>query len=691
LARRRTQKTNLKKTQRSLKKQTFLNQRTKRKGGFYMSQSKEELVENLACEILRHKALYYEGFPEISDHEYDALEEKLRAFDPHHKVLNLIGFESKSGSKNKRKHKTPMLSLAKTYDAKELFSWQKEKEIVATHKIDGNSLSLIYKKGELVLAKTRGNGEEGEDVTGKILWVSECPKKLQEKSLKDLSELNFTDDDEIEVRGELYCLEEEFPRLAEKMITLGLPEASSPRNIVAGILSRKNHIHLARYFNFFAFEVIFRGSSPFFKTEMNKISWLKGAGFSYPPYKLLLKENDIQDYLSALKEEIDSHSYGIDGAVFNFNDLTCHETLGETAHHPRYKISFKWQGETGKTKIQKIIWSTSRFGTVTPVAQVEPTHLSDAIITNVTLHNLAHVKLFKLKAHDEIEIVRSGEVIPKFLRVIKQNPGEALIPKECPSCGSELIEENIRLVCENNLCGARVISKILNWIKQAQIDDLSEKRLMSLIEARKVSHIEDLYKLKKEDFLELPMTKEKLATKLIHNIEGSKKLSLVNFLCALGIEGAGKATWAHLTKVFPTLEDLLKATSEDLMSLDGFAEKTAEQITKGLKENKSLMEKLFALGVEVEKRELHHGQAPLEGLVFVLTGAFSRPREEIAEYVQTLGAKVSSSVTKKTTALVSDDFSKKSSKTIKAESLGVPMWSGDELSNFIKQKLKEGK
>lgn len=656
-----------------------------------MSQSKEELVENLASEILRHKALYYEGFPEISDHEYDALEEKLRAFDPHHKVLNLIGFESKSGSKNKRKHKTPMLSLAKTYDAKELFSWQKEKEIVATHKIDGNSLSLIYKKGELVLAKTRGNGEEGEDVTGKILWVSECPKKLQGKSLKDLSELNFTDDDEIEVRGELYCLEEEFPRLAEKMITLGLPEASSPRNIVAGILSRKNHIHLARYFNFFAFEVIFRGSSPFFKTEMNKISWLKDAGFSYPPYKLLLKENDIQDYLSALKEEIDSHSYGIDGAVFNFNDLTCHETLGETAHHPRYKISFKWQGETGKTKIQKIIWSTSRFGTVTPVAQVEPTHLSDATITNVTLHNLAHVKLFKLKAHDEIEIVRSGEVIPKFLRVIKQHPGEPLIPQECPSCGFKLKEEDIRLLCENSVCGARVVFKILNWIKQAQIDDLSEKRLMSLIEACKVSHIEDLYKLKKEDFLELPMTKEKLATKLIHNIEGSKKLPLVNFLCALGIEGAGKATWVHLTKVFPTLEDLLKATPEDLMSLDGFAEKTAEQITKGLKENKSLMEKLFALGVEVEKRELHHGQAPLEGFVFVLTGAFLRPREEVIEYLQTLGAKVSSSVTKKTTALVSDDFSKKSSKTTKAESLGVPMWSGDELSNFIEQKLKEEK
>ena len=655
-----------------------------------MSQSKEDLIEKLACDILRHKALYYEGFPEISDLEYDALEDKLRTFNPHHKVLNLVGFEAKSISKNKRQHKVPMLSLAKTYDVKELLSWQKEKEVVATHKIDGNSLSLIYKKGELVLAKTRGNGEEGEDVTGKILWVSECPKKLQEKSLKDLSILNLTDD-EIEVRGELYCLEEEFPRLAEKMIALGLPQASSPRNIVAGILSRKNHIHLARYFNFFAFEVIFKGSSQFFKTEMTKISWLRDAGFFYPPYKLLLKENDIKEYLSALKEEIDSHSYGIDGAVFNFNDLTCHETLGETAHHPRYKISFKWQGETGRTKIQKIIWSTSRFGTVTPVAQVESTYLSDAKITNVTLHNLAHVKLFKLKAHDEIEIVRSGEVIPKFLRVIKQNPGEALIPKECPSCGSELIEENIRLVCENNLCGARVISKILNWIKQAQIDDLSEKRLMALIEARKVSQIEDLYKLTKEDFLSLPMTKEKLATKLMHNIEGSKKLPLVSFLCALGIEGAGKTTWLHLTKFFPTLEDLLKATPEDLINLDGFAEKTGEQITKGLKENKSLMERLFALGVEVEKREMIDGQAPLEGLVFVITGALLRPREEIIEYLQTLGAKVSSSVTKKTTALVSDDFSKKSSKTIKAESLGVPIWSEDELNNFIEKKLKEKK
>ena len=650
-----------------------------------MTKVKNIELDSLAKEILRHKALYYEGNPEVSDHQYDKLEDQLRKLDPNHKVLKTVGSElSEDTSRHKQTHKIPMLSLAKTYVFEELIAWKKDKDILATAKIDGNSLSLIYQAGKLKLAKTRGNGVEGEDVTHKIMWVDSIPKRLTSESLKALG--NPDDNLEIEIRGELYCNDSKFLELSQKMLSLGLPQATSTRNIVAGVLSRKQHIHLARYFNFFAFNVLFEGSNQIFETEVNKVKWLKKANFIPPETSLFSKENDIKDYLTNLKENKENLEFPSDGAVFSFNDLSYHETLGETAHHPRYKLSFKWQGETAVTKIQKINWSPSRFGTITPVAHIDPVNLSDAVITNVTLHNLAHVKLFKLKKGDHIEIVRSGEVIPKFLQVVKQTDGEVEIPQICPSCESDLEEEDIRLVCSNIDCEARRLHRILNWIKHSGIEDLSEKRLLPLMETKKVTRISDLYKLTKENFLELPFTKEKLASKLFKSIENSKTLSLLDFLCALGIEGSGKTTWANLILIFPSLEKLIEATEEEIAQIDGFAEKSAQQIKRGLQSNESLIQNLKELGIIIKKPKKQSGPMPLSGLSFVLTGTLTRPREEVIQTLSSLGAKVTSSVTGKTHALVSQNFDKKTSKTEKAKKLSVPLWSEDDLMNFIDSK-----
>lgn len=654
-----------------------------------MSPSQKKMIETLAQEILRHKALYYEGYPEISDQDYDRLEEKLRSLDPHHSVLVTVGSEQTKTSKNKKTHTKPMLSLAKTYNFDDLVSWQKKRELIGTPKIDGNSLSLIYKEGKLVLAKTRGNGIEGEDATQKIQWVTDCPKELTPKSFETIKKLSKSLDLEIEVRGELYCKESKFLELLEKMTSLGLPKATSPRNIVAGILGRKQHIHLARYFNFFAFDTLFsEPTSTFFTTETQKIQWMKDAGLSYPPFSLLKTQKELQSFLNEIKQTMTSQDYGTDGAVFSFNDLTYHETLGETSHHPRYKMSFKWQGETATTVIKDITWATSRLGIVTPVAQIEPTVLSDATITNVTLHNMAHVKIFKLKKGDQIEIVRSGEVIPKFIRVVNQNAGEPTLPTNCPSCKSPLTQDEVRLICESTECHAQKLYSILNWIKRVGIDDLSEKRLLALMEQKKVKEISDLYTLSKEDFLELPLTKEKLATKLFNSITDSKHMDLVNFLCGLGIEGSGKTTWLNLLKHFPTLEKISTATKEDLIALDGFAEKTAEQIISGLKSHKKLIEKLLELGVKPKAPQNTKSGNSLAGMSFVLTGTLSKPRDELTDLLIQEGAKVSGSVTKKTTALVSSDFSKKSSKTEKAKKLSVPLWSEEELMKLVKEKTK---
>lgn len=650
-----------------------------------MPDEKQEKIDKLAAELLRHKALYYEGRPEISDYEYDKLEETLRALAPEHEVLQVVGAElTGDSSRPKQKHKIPMLSLAKTYELSELFSWQKNHELVVTPKIDGNSLSLIYRNGKLYLAKTRGNGIEGEDVTQKILWVEEIPKSLDPSALAELGP-----QEEIEIRGELYCGSSRFLELSEKMLSLGLPQATSTRNIVAGVLSRKQHIHLARYFNFFGFNALFEGDTETFKKETLKTKWLKKAGFTPAPVSLLKTEKETRAYLKDLKESMEDLDFPSDGAVFSFNDLALHSSLGETAHHPRYKMSFKWQGQTAVTTIKDINWSTSRFGTVTPVAHVEPVYLSEAKITNVTLHNLAHVKLFKLKAGDQIEIVRSGEVIPKFLQVTKQKPGEPLIPSECPSCDGLLREEDVRLICDNKSCGARLLHRIINWIRHSGIEDLSEKRLEPLLKSGKIKGITDLYRLTLEDFLELPFTKEKLATKLYTSLQSSKNLELLDFLCALGIEGSGKTTWRNLLAVFPSLEKILGATELEISEMDGFAEKTAEQIVRGLKENKSLIEDLQNLGLAIKEPKLPSGPLPLKGMSFVLTGSLSRPREEITSLLLSLGAKVSSSVTKKTYAVVSEDFSKKSSKTEKAKKLGILLWSEKDLMEFIESKKEQ--
>lgn len=638
-----------------------------------------EKVAKLAKKILHHKKLYYQGSPEVSDQVYDRLEDELRKLDPKHPVLQTVGTESQS-TLAKVKHDTPILSLAKTYAFDDLVSWKKKQAIVGTLKIDGNCLSLIYEKGELIQAKTRGNGEVGEDVTAKIFWVKDCLRFLGEELLKDF--LDYLPA-KIEIRGELYCAQKYFVALHQEMGKLGLDQPSSPRNVVAGILGRKQHIELARYFNFFAFDVLFVDDDFSFSTEMEKYQRLQKAGFSIPRYELLQSTDSIKKYLELVQADMQQKDFGIDGAVFTMNDIAQQKKLGATAHHPRYKISFKWQGETATTRILKISWMTSRFGVVTPVAEVEPVTLSGASITNVTLHNASYVRLFQLKKGDKIEIVRSGEVIPKFLRVISAAKGECKVPEACPSCGGSLVSDEVKIRCMNSKCFAQILRSILNWIRCVGIDDLSEKRLLALMDIGLVKTTCDLYRLQEKDFLELPQTKEKLAKKLYQAIQKSKNLPLSAFLSGLGIEGAGGRTWKVLISHFASLEGLLAASAEEIASVEGFAEKTAGQIVGGLKAKKQMIQKLFSLGVSpfVDKTKIssHKGSLPFEDKTFVITGTLSRPRAELVTIIENLGGEVGNAVSKKTHALIIADLSSSSTKAKKARELGVELWSEEEL------------
>ncbi|MCX6128602.1 MAG: helix-hairpin-helix domain-containing protein, partial [Proteobacteria bacterium] len=292
---------------------------------------------------------------------------------------------------------------------------------------------------------------------------------------------------------------------------------------------------------------------------------------------------------------------------------------------------------------------------------------------------------YNLKAGDEIEIVRSGEVIPKFLQVVDPAPGLYVWPKTCPSCQSQLQFDGVRLKCPSlDDCPAQRSGLILNWIRAAEIDDLSEKRLDQIIQAGLVEHVADLYKLQREDFLSLPATKEKMAAKLYEHIQSSRKIPLQRFLNGLGIEGAGLRTWEKLLEHFPSLKALQEAKLEDLLEIDGFAEKSAEQIIRGLEQKKSMIDRLLEVGVEPEPPKQKHapGAGPLTGQQFVLTGSLSRPRADIERLIREAGGKTGT-VSKQTFALVTNDVDTASSKMKKARELGVPIWNEDQLMSHL--------
>ncbi len=637
-----------------------------------LTQDKLERMTQLAGAVMHHKRRYYAGQPEISDVAFDQLEDELRSLHPEHPALAFVGVEPASTSK-KVSHAVPMLSLAKTYKVEELLDWKGQEVIIGSPKVDGNSLSLVYEKGILQCGKTRGDGRVGEDVTDKVRWIAECPPRL----VAPVS---------IEVRGEVYCSTHRFAGLVEEMLARELERPTNPRNIVAGLLGRKLHFDLCHHFQFFAFDVLGESAEGKFQTEIEKYEWLAQLGFKVLPHEQLDDDQALQQFMDTMRRRMTEDEIAYDGAVFVYNRLTLQKQLGSTSHHPRFKMSFKWPGQTAVSTIERIEWATSRLGIVTPVAVIEPVQLSGAKITNITLHNAEHVSAYNLKAGDRIEIIRSGEVIPKFLQVVEGASGQFAWPKTCPSCGSSLEFDSVRLKCPNeSACPAQRAGFILNWIRAAGIDDLSDKRLEQMLQVGLLQDVTDLYQLQPEDFMQLPATKEKMAQKLYGNIQASKTLPLAAFLNGMGIEGAGLRSWEKLLEHFPDLESLQAAQVNDIMEVEGFAEKSAEQIVQGLKRRKPLIQKLLKVGVKprVEARPHQVGAGTLTGRQFVITGSLSRPREEVEKDIRNAGGKTASSVSKNTFALVTNDTDSSSSKMKKAKELGIPIWSEDQLLAFI--------
>lgn len=621
-------------------------------------------IHELETLILKHKALYYQGRPEISDAEFDHLEGELKKLNPESKVLDIVGTLVKSSEKIK--HEKKMLSLEKTYEPDELVTWMGKEEIVSTLKLDGISCSLVYEDGNFVLAKTRGDGTFGENITQKVLWISNVPKHLSYSG-------------KVEIRGELFCDEESFLLLSEEMEKLNLERPTSQRNIVAGLMGRKENLELCRYIKFMGFDVI---TENHFELETQKFDFLKKEDFLYPDFRTHKDKASLYDVIDFAKHFMSEGEYQIDGIVFTYNKISLHEELGETAHHPRYKIAFKFQGEAKETILNSIIWSISRNGILTPVGDVAPVELSGAMISRVTLHNYGVVKANKLKSGDKISIIRSGEVIPKFLEVITPSDNQFEIPTNCPSCDSRVVIKDIRIYCSNEKCPGRNKEVILNYIQKIGIEDLSGKRLEELLNAGFVKTIPDLYRLTADELMKLDKVKDKLSQKLIESIQKTKHVDFIIFLSSLGITGGAYNKCEKVVRAgFDSVEKIKSLTIEKLMTVESFAEKSATEFVNSIQEKRELIDELVSLGMTFEVEETR--ETAVSGLKICITGALSQKRNLIEDAIRLGGGLVVSSVSKNTDLLVTNETDPTSSKYKKALELKIKIITEVELMNLL--------
>jgi DNA ligase (NAD+) len=622
-------------------------------------------VKKLEEQILKHKALYYQGRPEISDSEYDKLEEQLKSIDPENPILHLVG--STSSASDKIKHDKKMLSLEKTYVLDDLVGWMGKEEILSTMKLDGISCSLIYENGKLSRAKTRGDGSYGENILPKVLWVSAVPKLINNKN-------------KIEIRGELYCDEASFFHLSKEMVEMGLEKPTNPRNIVAGLMGRKDNLELCRYIHFMSFDYI---SDEPIKLEEEKFHRMEALGFNVPEFEVHKGTKSLQKVIDHARHFMSEGEFQIDGIVFTYNKMALHEELGETSHHPRYKLAFKFQGESKSTVLREINWSVSRNGILTPVGEIEPVELSGAMISRVTLHNYGLVAENQLKAGDTIEIIRSGEVIPKFLSVVKSSKNDFVVPKYCPSCHKKVEVVDIRIYCVNDECPGKNKEVILNFIQKIGIEDLSGKRLEELINAGFVKNIPDLYLLKVSDLMTLDKVKDKLSNKLIEGIQKTKTADLITFLSALGISGGAFNKCEKVIRAgFDSIEKIKNLDLAKLMNIEGFAEKSATEFLSSLQEKHELIDRLIEVGFEFTVEETR--ETAITGKKICITGALSEKRPVVEDMVREAGGIIVSSVSKNTDILVTNETDPSSSKFKKALELKIKIITEADLMKLMK-------
>ena len=661
-------------------------------------------IEELRGIIEYHNKRYYDDDnPEISDFEYDMLNNELKNLEKEFPEFitadsntQKVGGHVKEGF-SEVTHEVPLQSLQDVFSIEELEEFDKrvKKQLkieennssednklnyVVETKIDGLSVALEYINGEFVRGATRGNGLIGEDVTENLKTIKNIPMKL-------------TENVNIIVRGEVFIGSAEFEKMNEEREIMGESLFANARNAAAGSLRQlDSKITASRPLNIFIFNVQrLEGNS--FNSHNEQLNYLKKLGFNVNP---------VHDYCTSIEEAIeavkrigenrDKLTFGIDGAVIKVDELDLREKLGVTAKTPRWAIAYKYPPEQKQTILKDIICQVGRTGAITPMAILEPVRVAGSTISKTTLHNEDFVVEKDLRIGDTVIIQKAGDVIPEVVSVVKEKRtgSEKLftMPKVCPVCGAPAVREDGEAVtrCTGIECSAKALRSIVHFSSKVgmDIDGLGYSIIEQLIDKELIKGIADIYELKLEDIASLKKNGKKFAQNLVDAINESKNNDVSKLITALGIRHVGSRLARQLAKRYRSIDNLMNADLEELSMQDDVGEKTAASIYEFFKQDQTidLINKLKASGVNMESLEEESTDTRFQGMTFVLTGALEEfTRDQASEIIEKLGGKTSSSVSKKTTYVLAGEDA--GSKLTKAQSLGVTVISEAEFKEMI--------
>ena len=639
-----------------------------------------ERMNELVALLNRYATEYYTSDnPSVSDSEYDRLYRELveleaaypdqvLADSPTHRVGGKVldGFEKYS-------HQYPLYSLQDAFSREELeaFDARVRKELphpiyICELKIDGLSISLTYKKGILVVGATRGDGSIGENITENLKRVKDIPLTLPE-------ELDIT------VRGECYMPRASFDQVNQARQENGEPEFANPRNAAAGTLRQLDTAVVAKR-NLATF--LYQEASPSTRDSQEKVlEHLEQLGFVVNPKRILAESIDeIWDFIQEVGQERDNLPYDIDGVVIKVNDLAGQEELGFTVKAPKWAVAYKFPAEEKEAQLLSVDWTVGRTGVVTPTANLTPVQLAGTTVSRATLHNVDYIAEKDIRKDDTVIVYKAGDIIPAVLRVVesKRISEEKLdIPTSCPSCGSDLLhfEDEVALRCINPRCPAQIMEGLIHFASRdaMNITGLGPSIVEKLFAANLVKDVADIYRLKEDNFLLLEGVKEKSASKLYQAIQASKENSAEKLLFGLGIRHVGSKASQLLLQHFHSIENLAQADPEEVASIESLGSVIAQSLqtyfaTEG---SKILLDELKEAGVNLDyKGQTVVVDAALSGLTVVLTGKLERlTRSEAKSKLESLGAKVTGSVSKKTNLVVAGADA--GSKLQKAQELGI--------------------
>ena len=648
-------------------------------------------AEQLAKTLEEHNYRYYVlADPSVSDAQYDALLRELQKLEKQYPELIMsssptqrVGAKPAKGFASVA-HAVPMLSLDNAFDSDEFSAFDvrvqqrlKEKQAISyacEPKLDGVAISLLYEKGELMRAATRGDGKAGENVTLNVRTISSIPLRLRGKSYPPL----------LEVRGEIYMPLKGFAKMNQALAQRKEKTFANPRNAASGSLRQLDpQITAKRPLAFFAYAVGQVKGGALADTHAKILQQLKHWGFPVPPQnKVVQGVAACEKYYQASMREREKLSFEIDGVVFKVNNLELQKRLGFVSRAPRWAIAYKFPAQEKFTEVKAIEFQVGRTGAITPVARLKPVFVGGVTVSNATLHNMGELWRKDVRVGDTVVVRRAGDVIPEVVRpVLEKRPAKTQkvrLPKRCPACGAEIIkpEDEAAARCMGGLyCPAQLREAIKHFVarKAMDIDGLGEKVVELLLEKKLIKDVADIYILQKEDLADLPRMGEKSADNLLQAIDKSKKTTLAKFLYALGIREVGQATALSLANHFQDLTALVKADESMLCEVTDVGPVVAENIVGFFRQqhNLELIEKIQKNGVYWPKpTKVSVKNAPLQGQTFVITGTLQHfSREELKTKLQALGAKASSSISAKTNYIIVGE--NPGSKYTKAKSLGV--------------------